>query len=358
MQLAPEDSAPQTCQGRARCTSAANAATLVTLPTGRTRRTDSLAAEEEFARLSPPTAASAVAPPPKERICRRKHRSCIPLMTLKPEDCAPQTRHGRATHSSANSATDSATIAIYSMAQARRYARNTCSAAPDVPHTMSTSGVYVALSLPQSCGGGNLRPRTKVDASSATGRACTKSTETTSIDSDSDSNSDKTSRKRRKHTDVENTTHRLAFSYPDADEMFHLVERELGLGEQTAFYSPSGWCRPPPGHPDLAARLLGHPSDADESQQERRVKEDSATAADFRTHHSQHKHATVCSPFAPSSEKRCKFIERGVRGAASCGSPVPYYSTWRLRRRQIRVLPMMMLSKGVEPTAYAHRPHE
>ena len=175
---------------------------------------------------------------------------------------------------------DFVTIASNSMAQARRYARNPSSDAPTDPHHVSTSGVLVRLNLPQSCGGGTLRPRTKVSVSSASGRACTKRTRTTSLDSDSDTSSKKTTRKPRKHKSGKHL--RLAFSYPDADAMFRLVESELGLGEQLAFYSPSGWCRPPPEHPDLAAWLLAHPLDAEESQQERRVREDSRRAAEFR----------------------------------------------------------------------------
>ena len=39
----------------------------------------------------------------------------------------------------------------------------------------------------------------------------------------------------------------IHYSYPDADEMFIDVERELGVGEQEPFYSPTVWCCPPTG---------------------------------------------------------------------------------------------------------------
>ena len=39
----------------------------------------------------------------------------------------------------------------------------------------------------------------------------------------------------------------IHYSYPDAEEMFVDVERELGLGEQEPFNSPTGLCRPPTG---------------------------------------------------------------------------------------------------------------
>ena len=189
---------------------------------------------------------------------RQKHRASLAV-----EDATPSPP-------SVVAYVDSATMAIHSLAQARRYARNTSSTPPIAPHTVSTSGVYTPLRLPQSCGGGNLRSRTN-------GRNMKNQ------DSDSDSPS-KVPRKRKVTRTARGapTPQPAAISYPDADEMFNFVECELGLGEQTLFYSPSGWCRPPPGHPDLAAWLLRHSSDADDSQQERRVKEDSATAADFR----------------------------------------------------------------------------
>jgi hypothetical protein len=72
------------------------------------------------------------------------------------------------------------------------------------------------------------------------------------------------------------------FTYPDADEMFLDVERELGLGEQEPFYPATGWCRPPPDHPDFADWSTKHPEDADLSQQERLVKENSSRASEFR----------------------------------------------------------------------------
>ena len=87
----------------------------------------------------------------------------------------------------------------------------------------------------------------------------------TSADSNFDSGSSKNQRRRNigsggLHILKQNIT------YPDADDMFRLVERELGLGEQMAFYSSSGWGSLPCEHPDLATWLLGQPSDADESQ--------------------------------------------------------------------------------------------
>ena len=201
----------------------------------------------------------------------------------------PQTRHGRATRSRAAIAVvDSTTVATDSMAQTRRYARDVYTATPTVPHTISSSGAVIPLNLPQSCGGGTLRRK-----STRTNHILA-----TSLDSDSDNSFGKTTPKKRKNNLPQSTSakrkrvrgenltnrpnQRLAFSYPDADEMFRVVEREIGLEEQMPFYSPSGWCRPPPEHPDLAAWLLAHPLDAEESQQERRVREDSRRAAEFR----------------------------------------------------------------------------
>ena len=312
VQLNPQDSATQTRQGRARCSDSAIAATLVTLPKRPTRRTDSTA-KEEYARPSPPSAATVVAPPPQERLCRRKHHSCIPFTAHESEECAPQTRKGRAKRSGVATALDYLTIATDSMMHARRYARNACSSPPATPHTFSTSGVFEPFILPQSCGGGNLRPRTKVSA-------CTKRTRTTSLDTDSDTNSKQTTPRKRRSNLPDSRTHNHAAgerltdqpylrpAYRDADDMFRLVERELGLGEQTAFYSPSEWCRPPSGHPDLPAWLLGHPSDADESQQERRVKEDSARAADFRMalqNTAPTETCCVCSCFVSPADCNC-----------------------------------------------------
>ena len=68
----------------------------------------------------------------------------------------------------------------------------------------------------------------------------------------------------------------LHFEYPHADEMFVDIERELGLGDQEPFYEASGWCRPPPGHPDLAEWLILHESDTGLTQLERKIKEDSS----------------------------------------------------------------------------------
>ena len=197
------------------------------------------------------------------------------------------TIQGRARRSSATTtAADRTTIAANALAQTRRFARNPSTDIPTDPHTVSSSGVLVRLNLPQSCGGGTLRPRPKASATSASARACSKRLEHISSDSGSDTSSDKTTRKRRKQVTSKNEgtvlKKRLTFSYPNADEMFRVVERELGLGEQEPFYPSSGWCRPPPEHPDLAAWLLEHTLDADESQQERRVKEDSRRAAEFR----------------------------------------------------------------------------
>ena len=77
-------------------------------------------------------------------------------------------------------------------------------------------------------------------------------------------------------------TRRTRFEYPGADEMFVDIEKELGLGDQEPFYEASGWCRPPPGHPDLAEWLISHESDADSTQVDRKLKEDSTRAATFR----------------------------------------------------------------------------
>ena len=197
------------------------------------------------------------------------------------------TTQGRARRSSATTAvTDPTTVAANALAQTRRYARDPSTDIPTDPHTVSSSGVLVRLNLPQSCGGGTLRPRPKASAASVSARACNKQLRHISSDSGSDSSSERTAKKRRKQVDGKHEgtqlKKRLTFSYPNADEMFRLVERDLGLGEQTPFYSSTGWCRPPPDHPDLAAWLLEHPYNADESQQERRVKEDSKRAAEFR----------------------------------------------------------------------------
>ena len=175
---------------------------------------------------------------------------------------------------------DETLVAVAALRQARRYARNTSINVPSDPHTVTTSGLYERYSLPQTCGGGTLRRRLTLNASLK--RTLAEASET---DSDTDGGPYDTqsrqaqSRQARKRV---YTKRHLEVVCPSADEIFLSVERELGLAEPSAFYSPSGWCRPPDHHPDLAAWLLSHPLDAEHSQQDRRVVEDSNRAAVFR----------------------------------------------------------------------------
>ena len=159
-----------------------------------------------------------------------------------------------------------AAVAVRSIRQIRNFARDASAAEPESLHEVTSTGAVRALNIPQSVGSGLLRRRIKRV------RQCTSSDD------------ESPQMKKRNRSDQRLRACRAApiFTYPDADEMFLDVERELGLGKQEPFYPATGWCRPPADHPDFADWITKHPEDADLSQQERLVKENSSRAAEFR----------------------------------------------------------------------------
>ena len=162
--------------------------------------------------------------------------------------------------------------ALESIRQISSYARDQRSKTPRVLYRYTKSGTARPLSLPQSFGGGNLRIRVGQ-----------KRGDHVFPDYSSDDSDVVPGRKRKINgSDKGKRAKRLEFTYPDSNELFTDVERELGLGEQAPVYSSYGWCRPPEGHPDLAGWLDNHPLDASLSQQERKLREDSANALEFR----------------------------------------------------------------------------
>ena len=180
-----------------------------------------------------------------------------------------------------------------SVRQLRLFARSARAEVPGVLHHYTSVGTIQPLDLPQSACSGLLR------------RRCIPTVEVATTDDDSTDELETVTaakRKRQTKTKSDRRTKRKGdqprvrrpyaririrkckpmFTYPDADEMFLDVERELGLGKQEPFYPATGWCRPPPDHPDFADWITKHPEDADLSQQERLVKENSSRASEFR----------------------------------------------------------------------------
>ena len=148
--------------------------------------------------------------------------------------------------------------------------------ARDTSKTVSDGNVLLSR-VPRSCRSRTFRREHRRAAGSAT--PAMPSLESDSEESDYEAGS---KRKRPLSGNTRRIRTRLLFEYPCADEMFVDIERELGLGDQEPFYEASGYCRPPPGHPDLAEWLISHESDANLTQLERKLKEDSARAAMFR----------------------------------------------------------------------------
>ena len=189
------------------------------------------------------------------------------------------------------------TDANSSVRQLRLFARDACAKVPGVLHHYTSAGTIRPLALPQSACSGLLRRRCipTVDVAT-TDDDSTDEIEVVPAGKRKRTTNTKSDRKTKPKSDQPRVRKPRAykpraykprvpnpnFTYPDADEMFLDVERELGLGEQEPFYAATGWCRPPADHPDFADWINEHPEDADLSQQERLVKENSSRASEFR----------------------------------------------------------------------------